>query len=77
MFRLRVSAHPKFVIVPDTDCPWPGVSIVPNGVVALAFLLATMVFEPRKTFAPSNVRINADSVKLPLPWFGSIFVRSM
>ena len=76
MFGCGVSAHPKLVMVPDTVCPWPGVSIVPNGVVALA-LLATMVFVPRDTVAPSSVRMKADSVKVPLPWFGNIFVRSM
>jgi len=55
LFGCGARTHPKFVTVPDTTWPWPGVSIVPKGAVAVAFD-NTMVLEPSKTFAPSTVR---------------------
>ena len=43
VFGCGVSAHPKLTTVPDTVSPGAGVSMAPNGVVALAFASVTLL----------------------------------
>ena len=55
-FGFWVSAQPKFTTAePDTVSPWPGVSMVPNGLVAWA-LSQVMVRDPSAVIVPSASR---------------------
>src|SRR5207237_10148555 len=47
-----VSAQPKLITVPDTVAPCPGVSSVPNGLVACA-LSTVIVRVPKSTAEPA------------------------
>src|SRR5437667_4378383 len=53
-----VSAQPKLITVPDTVAPCPGVSMVPNGLVACA-LSTVMVRVPKSTATPALLRAMA------------------
>src|SRR5215831_7508515 len=64
-----VSAQPKFTTVPETVSPWPGVSIDPNGDVAVAFeQVIVRVRWPSTSSAYTSRRY------VPLPATGSMLV---
>src|SRR6185436_6252 len=70
-----VSTHPKFGETPLTVPPCDGVSIAPNGCVAVAFV-QVITFDPSSVERPSTSSAYAYNVNVTLPADGRKLVSS-
>ena len=71
-----VSAHPKFVMTPETVSPCAGVSIVPKGTAALS-LAKAMIFVSSSDDPRPRCELYAENANVPLPRPGNRLLRSM